>query len=52
MKKLICFIVMLAISGCISAGSFSEKRNRLHEMGHEDTYCEQNPNRCVNGVPW
>lgn len=52
MKKFIMLVMVLVLSGCFTAGDFPEKRLKLHEMGHEDDYCQRNPDRCINGVPW
>lgn len=47
-------MVLLLVTGCkgFTAGDFPEHRQRLHSIGNEEAYCQQNPNRCVNGVPW
>ncbi len=52
MKKFIMLVMVLILSGCFTAGDFPEKRERLHNMGHEDDYCQKNPDRCINGVQW
>jgi len=54
MKKLLVFFMLLLLWGCkgITAGDFPEHRQRLHNLGHEEDYCKNHPDRCVNGVPW
>ncbi len=52
MKKVLLLILTLTLSGCFTAGDFPEKRERLHEIGHEENYCEQKPERCIQGVQW
>lgn len=52
MKKLIVFLMLFAVCGCVTVGKFPEKRNRLHELGNEESYCEKNPDRCIDGVAW
>ncbi len=51
MKKFILLFLLFLI-GCVVAGDFSEDRNRLHELGRDEAYCQKNPDRCVNGIPW
>lgn len=52
MKKIMIVFLLFLICGCVEAGAFSEKRNRLHQLGQEDNYCEKNPDRCIDGVAW
>ena len=51
MKKFV-FLLLLCVGGCVVAGDFPENRNRLHSMGNDSAYCDKNPDKCVNGVPW
>ncbi len=51
MKKLI-LLALVFLNGCIVVGDFSENRNRLHSMGQDEAYCQKNPDKCVNNVPW
>lgn len=52
MKYLIAFFCVCLLTACVEVGNFSEKRIKLHEMGYGNDYCEKNPDRCVEGVPW
>ena len=54
MKRFIVIALLLMITACkgIVVGDLSEKRSRLYEAGNEEDYCEKNPKRCINGVPW
>ena len=53
MKKAGLMILLLLLSACVvEVGNFPEKRIKLHEMGYDENYCERNPDRCVEGVPW
>ena len=51
MNKLIIFISLLLLSGCV-AGDFGEERNRLYEMNSDKEICGKMPERCINGVSW
>ena len=51
MKKFLLFF-LLFLNGCVVAGDFPENRNRLHNLGKDEAYCEKNPDRCIKGVPW
>lgn len=44
--------MLMFLTGCVVAGDFPEKRKRLHELGNDETYCAQNPDKCINGMPW
>lgn len=54
MKKTVLFLLVLMICGCVEVGKFPEHRERLHNLGTENdkAFCEQNPDRCYNGIPW
>lgn len=54
MKKFIVVVALLLVAGCkgFTAGDFPENRQRLYTIGNEEAYCQQHPDRCVNGVPW
>ena len=53
MKQTMIMFLLLLLSACVvEVGNFPDKRIKLHEMGYPDNYCEQNPDRCVQGVPW
>lgn len=53
MKKFILF-VMLLISGCtLEVGDFPEERQRLYNGGErQEGFCQEHPDRCIEGVPW
>lgn len=51
MKKIILLAVLL-LNACVVAGEFPENRNRLHSLGQDEEYCQKNPDKCVNNVPW
>lgn len=52
MRKFLLLIMILTIAGCVTVGKFPEKRNRLHEIGQEEDYCQKYPDRCIDGVAW
>lgn len=54
MKKSVLFLLLMLLCSCkcIVAGDLSENRKRMHEMGNEEEYCIQNPDKCVKGVKW
>ncbi len=51
MKKLILFVCFFFLFGC-TVGEFPENRNRLHERGRNESFCQQHPKHCVDGVQW
>lgn len=56
MTKIICLCLVLAdaLSACSGyvAGDISKERKRLYEYNNNQEYCDKNPNRCVNNIPW
>ena len=50
LKKVILFLLIAVLSGCVQVGEFTPKRHAQHEEGHVD--CEKMPDRCINGVAW
>ena len=54
MKEFVIIALLLMISACksIVIGELSEKRSHLYEVGNEEDYCNKNPKRCINGIPW
>lgn len=53
MKKVLLSLLIFFLASCaVEVGDFPDKRIKLHEMGYPKNYCEQHPDRCVEGVPW
>ena len=44
-------IFLSACNGFV-AGNISKERQHLYEYNNNQEYCEKNPNRCVNNIPW
>jgi len=53
MKKIIFMLFLFVFIVACEAGKFTPQRNRLHNMGREDT-CSRNPSLCIEGtnIPW
>ena len=52
MKKLMLVITLLFLYGCVNVGEFPENRERMHNYGNDNDYCQQHPKRCFQGMPW
>ena len=54
MKKVYILAMTLLLCSCkgFVAGDFDEKRERLHNTGRGEEYCQQFPDRCYKGIPW
>lgn len=55
MKKILCLcLILCSVSACSGfvAGDIREERKRLYEYNNNQEYCDKNPNRCVNNIPW
>ncbi len=50
---LLCLLLMFltACQGFV-AGDISKERKHLYEYNNNEEYCQKNPNRCVNNIPW
>ena len=49
-----CLICLFLLSACkvFVAGEISPERKRLYERNNNQEYCDKNPERCVNNIPW
>lgn len=53
MKKLILSLVVVLLAACsIEVGKVSPERKELYDHNNNQEFCKQNPNKCVNGIPW
>lgn len=54
MKKIYIAILICFLCSCVEVGNFPAKRQKLHDMhsGHTSNFCENNPDRCIEGVAW
>lgn len=52
MKKILVVLYLLMLSGCFTAGNFSAKREYMHNIGSDESICEEKPERCIEGIPW
>ncbi len=55
MKKILCLcLILCSMSACkgFVAGDISEERKHLYEYNNNQEYCDKNPDRCVNNIPW
>lgn len=54
MRKLVLFLAVLVTASCtmVEVGKVKEERKELYDYNNNKEFCEQNPDKCVNGVPW
>ncbi len=53
MKKFILFVILFLNACTLTVGDFPEERQKLYNMGeNQEGFCQEHPDRCVNGVPW
>lgn len=54
MRKIMLILLMLAVSGCtvFHVGKVKEERKVLYDYNNSRDFCDQNPDKCVNGIPW
>ena len=53
MQKLLLLTAILLISSCsmFVAGRLSDERKELYDYNNDRTYCQKNPDRCINNIP-
>lgn len=56
MKKILILMMLVLISGCakhaFEAGYVRKERKELYDYNNNEEYCKENPDRCINNVPW
>lgn len=55
MKKVFLSLLLLSVlSACtvLEAGNIKKERKELYDYNNNKEFCEQNPKKCVNGIPW
>lgn len=49
---LLSAILLLASCAVFQAGKVSNEREELYKHNNSNEFCEQNPGKCVNNIPW
>ena len=54
MKKILLMLLIMVVSSCtvFEAGRVSKERKKLYEQNNNREFCEKNPDKCVNNIPW
>ena len=54
MKKFLLIALLLFLYACtvFEAGKVSDERKKLYEHNNNKEFCEKNPDKCVNNIPW
>ena len=53
MKKLILSLMIAMLAACtIEVGKVKPERKELYDHNNNKEFCEKNPSKCVNGIPW
>lgn len=53
MRKFILFFMIAILTSCtFEAGKISQERKDLYDRNNSQEFCEENPDKCVNGIPW
>lgn len=54
MRKLMMFLMIAALSACtvFKAGDISKERKELYDYNNDKAFCKQNPDKCVDNIPW
>ena len=53
MQKVLFIVALLLISSCSAfvAGQLKDSRKDLYSHQNDSTYCQQNPDKCINNIP-
>lgn len=53
MKRLFLFFMLTMLTACtFEVGKVKPERKELYDYNNNKEFCEQNPDKCVNGIPW
>lgn len=54
MKKILLLFLLFLNTSCtiFEAGRLTEERKKLFNKNNDKEFCDQNPDRCVNNIPW
>lgn len=53
MRKLLLLLMICLITACtVEVGKVSKERKELYDHNNDKEFCEQHPDKCVNGIPW
>lgn len=53
MKRFLLFLVMIILASCsVEIGKVTPERKQLYDHNNNQEFCEKNPDKCVNGIPW
>lgn len=54
MKKLLLLLLLFLNVSCsvFEARHLTEERKKLFNKNNDKEYCDKNPDRCVNNIPW
>ena len=54
MRMVILLMAMFMVVSCtlVEVGKISDERKHLYDHNNNEEYCQKNPDRCVNNIPW
>ena len=53
MRKLLLLFMICLVTACtVEVGKVSKERKDIYDYNNSKEFCEQNPDKCVNGIPW
>jgi hypothetical protein len=53
MRKLFLSLMIVMLAACtVEVGKVSPERKELYDHNNNKEFCEKNPDKCVNGIPW
>lgn len=53
MRKLVLLFIITLLAACtVEVGKVKPERKALYDHNNNKEFCEKNPNKCVNGIPW
>lgn len=53
MRKLVLLFMITLLAACtVEVGKVKPERKALYDHNNNKEFCEKNPDKCVNGIPW
>lgn len=54
MRTVLVLMILCLTASCTlgEVGKVSKERKHLYDYNNNEEYCQKNPNRCVNNIPW
>ena len=54
MRIYVLLLMALVLASCsvFQAGKVNDRREELYKHNNNNEFCEKNPTKCINNIPW